>query len=98
MAGGGVSGLWQEGKLVWSVRYLNDKGNPSSSQHHHHGKHKATVRIHINKDDIHALIPISKVFYLITLCAFSMDSIIFIVESIIVNSNYNSIIDYFLFK
>ncbi|XP_073984210.1 transmembrane protein 132C dtn isoform X2 [Rhodnius prolixus] len=60
VAGGGVSGLWQEGKLVWSVRYLNDKGNPSSSQHHHHGKHKATVRIHINKDDIHALIPISK--------------------------------------
>nr|XP_024219021.1 transmembrane protein 132C [Halyomorpha halys] len=54
VAGGGSSVLWQEGKLVWSVRYLNEKGP------HHHGKHKTPVRIHINKDDVHALIPISK--------------------------------------
>lgn len=60
VAGGGVTDLWQEGKLVWSVRYLNEKGHPISSQNLH-GKHKASVRININKDDIHALIPISKV-------------------------------------
>ncbi|XP_014262222.1 transmembrane protein 132C isoform X2 [Cimex lectularius] len=59
VAGGGLTGLWQEGKLVWSVRYLNERGHPSTNPHHH-GKHKASVRIHINKDDIHALIPISK--------------------------------------
>ncbi|BES97907.1 Transmembrane protein 132E [Nesidiocoris tenuis] len=59
VAGGGVTDLWQEGKLVWSVRYLNEKGHPISSQNLH-GKHKASVRININKDDIQALIPISK--------------------------------------
>lgn len=60
VAGGGSGVLWQEGKLVWSVRYLNEKGP------HHHGKHKTSARIHINKDDIHALIPISKVLEMLS--------------------------------
>ncbi|XP_039292029.1 transmembrane protein 132E-like [Nilaparvata lugens] len=58
--------LWDEGRLVWTVRYFTDSTNPSR-QHHalrpqrdDDTRRKITARLEVHKDDIQAVLPISK--------------------------------------
>lgn len=71
----GVEGNWDGGRIVWSVRYAFDNGSQLNGmdqqrlqqrqmQHHHHHhaeRRKLQVRLEIQKDDIQAVLPISKV-------------------------------------
>lgn len=71
----GVEGNWDGGRIVWSVRYAFDNGSQLNGmdqqrlqqrqmQHHHHHhaeRRKLQVRFEIQKDDIQAVLPISKV-------------------------------------
>ncbi|XP_017893441.1 transmembrane protein 132E isoform X2 [Ceratina calcarata] len=72
----GVDGNWDGGRIVWSVRYAFDNGSQLNGmdqlqqrlqqrqmQHHHHHhaeRRKLQVRLEIQKDDIQAVLPISK--------------------------------------
>ncbi|XP_068980778.1 transmembrane protein 132E isoform X3 [Bombus flavifrons] len=70
----GVEGNWDGGRIVWSVRYAFDNGSQLNGmdqqrlqqrqmQHHHHHhaeRRKLQVRLEIQKDDIQAVLPISK--------------------------------------
>lgn len=73
----GTDGSWDSGKIVWTVHYAleGEKENGTSmdqqsqqrmQQHHHHHieKRKLQARLEIQKDDIQAVLPISKVMYL----------------------------------
>lgn len=52
--------LWDEGRLVWSVRYVQEGRSHSRNQAENQRK-KITTRIEVQKDDIQAVLPISKV-------------------------------------
>ncbi|CAD1478830.1 unnamed protein product [Heterotrigona itama] len=70
----GVEGNWDGGRIVWSVRYAFDNDSQLNGmdqqrlqqrqmQHHHHHhaeRRKLQVRLEIQKDDIQAVLPISK--------------------------------------
>lgn len=60
--------LWDEGRIVWSVRYVLE-GQERRAHHLHKDqaavrdeRKKITARLEIQKDDIQAVLPISKVF------------------------------------
>ncbi|XP_024939788.1 uncharacterized protein LOC107266718 isoform X3 [Cephus cinctus] len=70
----GASGSWDGGRIVWSVRYAFEGEEDNASlaggwlsgqqqQHHHHHhveRRKLQARLEIQKDDIQAVLPISK--------------------------------------
>ncbi|KAG5308092.1 T132C protein, partial [Acromyrmex insinuator] len=76
----GISGSWDGGRIVWSVRYALEGEEENGSQltgvdqqqrmqqrqlqhhHHHHTieRRKLQARLEIQKDDIQAVLPISK--------------------------------------
>ncbi|XP_012251513.2 transmembrane protein 132E isoform X2 [Athalia rosae] len=62
----GAGGNWDSGRVVWSVRYEvegeDEEVSPAGSgQHHHHvDRRKLQARLEIQKDDIQAVLPISK--------------------------------------
>lgn len=74
--------LWDEGRLVWSVRYVLE-GADRPRQHHsslsqrdsshrttkeEDTRKKITARFEIQKDDIQAVLPISKVCVTFSVC------------------------------
>ncbi|XP_046680481.1 transmembrane protein 132E isoform X4 [Homalodisca vitripennis] len=63
--------LWDEGRLVWSVRYVREGQERGRGNSHHRNapgttspsqeeRKKITARLEIQKDDIQAVLPISK--------------------------------------
>ncbi|XP_046420331.1 transmembrane protein 132E isoform X1 [Neodiprion virginianus] len=62
----GAGGSRDGGRVVWSVRYElegeDEDGSPSGSSQHHHNidRRKLQARLEIQKDDIQAVLPISK--------------------------------------
>lgn len=61
---------WDGGKIVWSVSYVYDGPKmrdslESTGQTPEEGRRKLIAKLEINKDDIQAVLPISKVIKLI---------------------------------
>ncbi|XP_054271015.1 transmembrane protein 132E [Macrosteles quadrilineatus] len=56
--------LWDEGRIVWSVRYVLEgqerRGHHTRGPHKDDERKKITAKIEIQKDDIQAVLPISK--------------------------------------
>lgn len=72
----GIGSSWDGGRIVWSVRYVLERDEENilmneeldneelqqQPHHHHHVKRKKLqARLEIQKDDIQAVLPISKV-------------------------------------